>query len=226
MGVPSILIERVKVEVGNDAGPHCLLHGEELREGNLLSLGIGDVNGRQPLGGGPADLIGLHIHPAHLALLEGVIHVLPTEVDAENRHRGSEIDTERSHLLPVHINLVLRSLGGEQRVHLIENGIAVRRLNDLLSRAEKLIQRIDATALVEQLELEATTGAITGNRRRLNNKYPTPINRAIRLGVETLHHRSHGVVLAGPIIPVVHPDEEQTLVGRVAIEAGAAEQGR
>ena len=37
----------VEVEVGNDAGPHRLLHGEELREGNLLALGIGDVDRRQ-----------------------------------------------------------------------------------------------------------------------------------------------------------------------------------
>ena len=72
--------------MGNDAGTHRLFDGEELREGNLLTLGIGDVDGRQPLWGGPAHLIRLQVDAANLALLEGVVHIGTTEVDAEGRH--------------------------------------------------------------------------------------------------------------------------------------------
>jgi hypothetical protein len=76
----------VEVEVGNDARAHCLLHGEELRKGNLLAFGIGDVDRREFLRCGATDIVSLHIDPTHLAFLEGVVHIGATEVDAERRH--------------------------------------------------------------------------------------------------------------------------------------------
>ena len=72
----------------------------------------------------------------------------------------------------------------------------------------------DTTALIEQLELKTTTGAVPRNRGRL--EHPAGVDGAVHLGVETLHHSTHGVLGAGTFIPVLHPDEEQTLVGRVA----------
>ena len=96
--------------MGDHAGPHGLFDREELRKRHLLTLGIGHIDGRESLRSGPTHFVGLHVDPTHLALLEGVVHVGPTKVDAERGHGGTEVHPERCHLLTIHIDLVLRRL--------------------------------------------------------------------------------------------------------------------
>ena len=210
----------------NHAGADGPTDGEEGRQGNLFTLLVRHVNRRQALRGRAADVISLDIDPAHLSLLEGVVDVGTTEIDREDRHRRAEIDIQRGHLLPINVDLVLGSLGRELGSDAIQHRIAVAGLDDLLGAAEKLLERIHPIALIQQLEFEATAGAIARDRRGLDHKDAAAIDGGCHRPVEAFNDGPHGVVLTRPLIPMLHADEEQALVRSIAVETSAAEQSR
>ena len=210
--------------MGNHTWAYGFVDREEFRQGNLLTFVVTDINRRQLLGSSAADIIGLDIDTTHFSFLERVIHIRPTKIHTESRHGRSKVDTNRGHLIAVHINFVLRSLRGEEGIHPIQNRIAVARLHNLLGCAKKFIKGVNTTALIEKLKLKSTASSIPRNRWRLHNKNPASINSPIHFLIQALHNCRNRMILSRSFIPVLHTDKEESLIWSIAIKTGATKQ--
>ena len=161
----------VEIEMRHHTGAYNLLHRKEFSQRNLLlTAAILHIQGSELLGSSTTIRLSLHIHASHFALLECVIHIQTTKVNAERLHRRTKINVKRSHAITIHLDLNLRRFWREEGVNALQVRISTGGLNDLQGVGIERRQVVSPATLIKQLEFKTAAGAIAGDGRGFHHK--------------------------------------------------------